>query len=541
MNQGNPSIPHGQTHHNDPQKQSEHQALLDLVPTEEATHIAVQDGSWFDPATWGGSIPNADAKVWIPENITVNYDGISETRLFTVRVDGELEFATDVETQIILDTLVVAPQGTLTIGTETNPISGNARTQIIIADNGAIDRAWDPTQLSRGVLSHGTINIHGQRKTSHLKVDIDPLKGDRTLTLEDIPENWQIGDRIVVTGTRYVPYSYSSEVNDWVYPGSEDEQRVITAINGDRITLDRPLTYDHTTPKDDLKAYVANQTRNIVIETENAENLPANQRGHVMLMHSDQIDVRYAEFKELGRTDKSKRLDDFRVDQESYERILDADGNPIKGKSDNIRGRYTLHLHRTGVEADASPAVLIGNSIDGSPGWGITQHDGYAVLENNLTYNVAGSGLVNETGNEKGAWRNNISIRNTGGRDENEKVGVGNQDQGFAGHGFWFQSRLVENKGNVTAGNRGSGIFYFHRGVDQIDVLQENLPITAWSKGQKKVDTSDPPILGFKNNEVFASESGTSLLSRLQNLSASRQAGWASRPSPLPASALSSR
>lgn len=252
-----------------------------------------------------------------------------------------------------------------------------------------------------------------------------------------------------------------------------------------------------------------------MIETENADQLPANQRGHVMLMHSDTIDVRFAEFKELGRTNKSKRLDDFRLDGDD-ERVLDRNGNPIIGRRNNIRGRYALHLHRTGVNGDQAPAVLVGNSVDGSPGWGITQHDSYAVLEDNLTYNVAGAGFVSETGNEIGAWRNNISIRNFGGRVDNEKIGVGNQDQGFDGHGFWFQSRLVENQGNVTAGNRGAGIFYFHRGIDQIEVDSDNLPIKAWAKGQANIDTSDPPILGFEDNEVFASAHGLRVIKNFQ-------------------------
>jgi hypothetical protein len=47
---------------------SEHQALLDLVPRSEATHVAIGNGDWFDPSTWyQGRIPDAGAKVLIPE------------------------------------------------------------------------------------------------------------------------------------------------------------------------------------------------------------------------------------------------------------------------------------------------------------------------------------------------------------------------------------------------------------------------------------------------------------------------------------------
>ena len=492
-------------HPDDPQKQSEHTAVHNLITHQTATHIAINNGSWFNPNTWkDGRIPGANARVVIPKELNVTYDNVSNTRLFGLRVDGHLKFATDTDTKMVIDTFLVSSEGTLTIGTKDNPVQGNVQTEILIADNGAIDKKWDPQQLSRGIVSHGTVNIHGQAKTSHLKVAVDPSAGDKTLTLADIPINWQVGDRIILTGTQY-------QVD-----GTQDEQRVITAINDNRITLDIPLDYNHKTPRSDLKAYVANQSRNIIFATENANKLPPNQRGHVMFMHSDNVDVRYAEFHELGRTDKSKLLDDFKTTSgHAPKRILDNQGNPITGARNNIRGRYAVHLHRTGVNGDEKPAVLVGNSVVGSPGWGIVQHDSHAVLENNLTYDVVGSGFVSETGNEIGAWRNNISIKNQG-RSGNEKGGAYNHDLGFGGHGFWFQGRLVESEGNVTAGNSGAGIFYFHRGVDQIDPLSDNLAIEAWAKGLDTISTSDSPIMGFKDNEVLASETGLFVIKNSQ-------------------------
>lgn len=492
-------------HPDDPAKQSEHSALENLITSQSATHTAVKNGSWFNPNTWaGGRIPNANAKVVIPKGINVSYDNVSNTRLFSLRVDGHLDFATNADTKMVIDTFIVSPDGKLTIGTKDKPVQGNVQTEILIADNGAIDTKWDPEQLSRGIISHGTVSIHGQAKTSHLKVTIDPTAGDKTLTLEKAPTNWQVGDEIVLTGTQYV------------VEGTQDEQRTITAINGNRITLDKALTYNHQTPRSDLKAYVANQSRNIVFATENADKLPSNQRGHVMFMHSDNVDVRYVEFNELGRTDKSKLLDDFKITNENApKRILDSNGDPITGARTNIRGRYALHLHRTGVNGNDKPAVLVGNSVVGSPGWGIVQHDSYAVLENNVAYDVFGAGFVSETGNEIGAWRNNISINNEG-RSGNEKGGAYNHDLGFGGHGFWSQGRLVEIEGNVAAGNTGSGIFYFHRGVDEIKPVTENLAIEAWAKGQDEVLTSDPPIMGFQNNEVFASGDGLFVIKNSQ-------------------------
>jgi hypothetical protein len=129
-------------------------ALFALVPRNEATNIAVKSGSWFDPATWAdGRIPAQGAKVLIPEAITVNYDGVSDTSLFTVRVDGKLQFATNQNTRMVVDTLVVAPTGLLQIGTKDNPVQDGVTADILIANDGPIDVNWDPLLLSRGIQS----------------------------------------------------------------------------------------------------------------------------------------------------------------------------------------------------------------------------------------------------------------------------------------------------------------------------------------------------------------------------------------------------
>ena len=157
----------GHPHPDDPSKASEHVALLDLAPISEATHVAVNNGSWFDPNTWaGGETPGEGAKVVIPHGLSVTYDGESSVSLFTVRVDGGLTFATDKDTFMEVDTFIVTPSGKLTIGTIENPVAAGVETVIQIADNGPIDVAWDPMLLSRGLISHGEVEIHGAEKDS---------------------------------------------------------------------------------------------------------------------------------------------------------------------------------------------------------------------------------------------------------------------------------------------------------------------------------------------------------------------------------------
>ncbi|NET35261.1 MAG: hypothetical protein F6K19_25075 [Cyanothece sp. SIO1E1] len=499
-------------HPDNPAKFSEHISLLDLVPHDEATHIAIKDGDWSDASTWqGGKIPSNGAKVLINNGVDVTYDIESDVSLKTVRVDGTLAFAHNQNTQMVVDTLVNAPTGTLQIGRKGQPIQADKNARIIIADNGAIDLKWDPDQLSRGVISHGKVEIYGQKKTSHLQLAQDAMAGDNQLVLAEAATNWKVGDSLVLTGTHYVADKWNGKKMVW--QGTQDEELTIKAIDGNRITLDRALKYDHDTPKNDLKAYVANYSRNVVIETENHEDLPPSQRGHVMFMHNDDVDVRYAEFHELGRTDKSKLIDDFKTDKNGR-RILDGQGNPIKNDPEDIsnqRGRYAVHFHRTGVETiDGEPAMAVGNAVWGSPGLGYVHHDSHLVLEDNAAYNVHGSAFVTETGNEIGSWSNNIAIKSEGERSlSKDGRRVLNQDIGHNGVGFWFQGRLVTNENNIAAGQRHAGITYMLRGVDQIDVLAENVPdADVLLRYQSEHSPGVPPIQGFKDNEAFASGTG---------------------------------
>ncbi|NET11204.1 MAG: hypothetical protein F6K16_42285, partial [Symploca sp. SIO2B6] len=156
---------HGNAPHpDDPAKHKEHVALFDLLPPEKATHRAINDGDWSDRSTWaGGSIPGEGADVFIPEGVAVTYDvgPGSNPELHYVRVNGELNFATDQDTAMKVDTLMTDVGSTFTIGTDANPMPDQFTASIEIANNGPITnfRNIDPMQLSRGVIIHGKVSI----------------------------------------------------------------------------------------------------------------------------------------------------------------------------------------------------------------------------------------------------------------------------------------------------------------------------------------------------------------------------------------------
>ncbi len=160
---------------------AEHAAVFALVPDSAATYKSVASGNWSDPTVWNhfnsttntwvadGTTPGSNANVVISAATTVTVDGDeaidasgNRLALHTIRDDGVLTFNTHVNTELLVDTFIVSPQGVLDIGTASDPVASNVTAQVVFADGTAndgsnrdIDLNWDPLQFSRGLVSHG--------------------------------------------------------------------------------------------------------------------------------------------------------------------------------------------------------------------------------------------------------------------------------------------------------------------------------------------------------------------------------------------------
>ncbi|MDO3386856.1 G8 domain-containing protein [Gilvimarinus sp. SDUM040013] len=481
-------------------KMAEHMSAHALVAYEDATHATIADGDWCDPGIWhNGAVPGDGARAVIATSHNVTYSLVDTARLHTLRVDGELSFATNEDTRLTLDTLFVDPRGTLTIGTESQPVHSSAKAEIIIAANGDIDVSWDPLLLSRGVIVHGTLNVHGAAKAPHLKLSSDVFTGNNTISLQSPPQGWRVGDTLVVTGTRFSGWKWDNDIRAVRYHGTQDEVRTITQVSGTTVTLNEPLEFDHSSPRSDLKASIGNFTRNVRFVTESADTVPVHQRGHVMFMHNDEIDVRYAEFFQLGRTDKSQ----------TNTEAVDVD---IMRPDTNVRGRYSFHFHRSGTQDQANPAVGLGNAVFGSPGWGYVHHDSHAILHNNVSYDTFGAGFVAETGNETGAWTDNLAIKAqgiNGSYNPKNNNDISTFDIARSGDGFWFQGRLVASVGNI-ASSVNRGFTYFHRDSSGTMIrLDPSLFMAPQALGLgRDASADDIPIRHFHGNEAYASTVG---------------------------------
>ena len=429
-------------------------------------------------------IPDLDADVLITNGTVVTFDSVITDALHTVRIDGTLQFAVDIDTQLKADTIFVDGSGTLLVGTEDAPIHDDVAARIVIADTGAIDTHWDPTLLSRGLISHGAVEMYGQYVTPYVALAADPQQHSSQIVLAEAPVNWEVGDRLVIPSS-----------SRW-HTQNQDEEVEILAIDGNIVSLTAPLEFNHHSPMlHGLTQYVANMDRNVVIISENPED--TDRRGHTMFMHNSNVNINNVGFYGLGRTDKRNPINDP---------VLDDDGHLIDGTGLNTRARYSVHFHRTGATYDDQPAIVAGSVVVDSPGWGYVNHDSYVIMRDNVAFNVVGASFVTEFGNEIGSFERNMSIRTTGSGD-------GLQDRqdifdfGHGGHGFWLQGPGVEVVDNISVGNAESGYIYF-TASSEAQFSAANLDDPSLAAGRDFVPVGTVPIKRFEGNLTYASRLG---------------------------------
>ncbi len=435
-----------------------------LVPLSAVTHAAIASGPWSAPATWqGGVVPGVDANVHVPVPFAVTVDTFQTARLRTVRVDGTVQFAAS--SRLFADTVIVMPAGTFRV---------DAGARVTFADRGPIDTVWDHHQFSRGLVSMGTFTVAGRTPSPFIKLATSALAGTTTLGLDKEPFDWRVGDELVLPGT--TPYA------------NQDERRAITATAGLTVTLSAPLVHTHAPSVAGLPLYVAHLTRGVVFESESTA-IP--RRGHVMVMNRD-ASIVGAWFKDLGRTDKSI----------------------VVNATTNVRGRYPLHVHRTGIDFAQPPVVVRHNVIENAPGWGLTNHSSYVVAEKNVTFNVFGAAYVTEAGNEIGSFVGNIAVRVPGVQEDNHSRDD-QQDYGFRGDGFWLQGGNVEVVNNVAAGAADHGYMVWARGLVEADlgnvqavVPTANLVNPAWADGKDYLHVQYVPLRSFTGNLAYGCGEG---------------------------------
>lgn len=478
-------------------------SLENLMPLATTTHTAVADGPWHATATWGGMLPADGARVHIPAGIHVRITGLIETRIETLRLEGGLTFDPLVDTRLQVGTLGGWPGSHLEIGTAANPVHPARTAEIVIIDEEPIDTATDFAQLGKGLILMGKVRMHGSPKTAWTTLAQTPSAGDGVLSLSSPPVGWSAGDVIVVAGTtRGDPAS--------------DERRTISSIDGALITLDAPLSRDHHAPRPEFDVHIANLGRNVILSSEHDGGMTA-RRGHVMFMHNLDVDLRHVRFHRLGRTDKRVQVDDW------FFPTLVADVHEA-GPRTNIRGRYSIHFHRGGVDPVAtSPAIVAGCVVEDDPGWAYVNHSSNVIFEDNVSYNVVGGAFQTESGNEIGAFRRNLAIRTVNPDHPLRSFDTtpvdlreSSQDFAFQGCGFWFHGGGVEVVDNVASGTTGHAFIYWTEGQREVGTefdLQnmfkvDHIPNNHLLGDLENIQSWWVPLQPFRNNIGYSTAKG---------------------------------
>jgi DNA polymerase III psi subunit len=457
--------------------------FLNLTPLAAATHVTIASGNWSDPRIWaGGVVPGKDARVVVSAGTSVRFDVSQASAMFTLRIDGTLKFATNVNTQMQVDTIIVNTHGVLHVGSVEAPIADNVSARIVIADNGAINTAWDPFLWSRGLVSRGQVRMAGREVTPYAALSVEPLAGATTLVFAQPIVGWRVGDELVVGGDNPHTSSFNS-----------DRVR-IRAINGNVVTVD-PLTHPHQAPDGHgLSIYVANLTRNVQWIAE--DPTVTQERPHIAFVHNPDVVLDNIGVYGFGRTDKTRAVTDPVMEN----------GVLKPGTGANARARYSIHFHHTGVDPAEAPAIVRGSLVVGSPGWAYVNHQANVIMENNVAYNIVGAAFVTEDGNEIGAMRGNLAMN---------VVGSGGQlfdraelhDWGHGGHGYWLQGPGVELVDNISMGTREAAFFYFTQSTKvQFDAV--NLTDPSLAGGRPFVPVGSVPLKRFEGNTAAAAKIG---------------------------------
>jgi hypothetical protein len=467
----------------------------EFCPNPTVTSVA--SGAWSDPATWSTKkAPGAGDRIAIGAGHNVMYNVASDAKLACIALRGHLSFSTDANTRMKTGNIMVMDGGYLEVGSAAKPVAANVTAEIIITDQ-KIDRKLDPAEMGTGIESLGKITMHGAVKTpTFMRLAKEPMAGQTTLTLEQPVAAWKAGDHIVIPDTRQLR---ESQRGDQYQP--RDEKLEIASISGAQVTLKSALKFDHKGARNaddklEFLPHVGNLSRNVIVRSEN----PNGTRGHMIFMSRSDVDLRYVEVREMGRT-KMGVLDNTEF----------TDQGQVAKLGTNQIGRYAIHFHHyfgpKQTPSDGYQFTLVGNSVDGAPKWGVTVHNShYGLIRDNVVYNTRGAGIVTEDGTESfNVFEHNFAMRSAGSGDFAPRSGYGGTgaDPGGEGAGFWFRGPNNYIRNNVAANADTFGYGLAAGSLGEVRVPKFKGADTSKQNETVALDTTNAPVLEFANNEAY--------------------------------------
>jgi cell migration-inducing and hyaluronan-binding protein len=310
-----------------------------VMPTAAKAAPSASQSLWSDPKSWpDGKVPGEGAAVTIARDKNIVLD-VNPAALRSLTIEGKLSFSNDRNIELKTDWIYL-PGGELDIGSEAKPHT--AKATITLTDN--VPNENINTMGDRGImLVNGTLSLHGNRKNSWTKLAATAKAGSTKIEVLNA-SGWRKGDVIAVASTDF--------------DSKQTERRIITAVNGNAVTLDQPLKYMHfgkITDGVDERGEVGMLSRNILIHaSDDAEK--SYFGGHIMAMAGSKM---YVSGVELSRMGQNMHL-----------------------------ARYPIHWHILG---DGQGQYIENSSIHDTYSRCVTVHGTNNLrIQNNVTYNTVG-------------------------------------------------------------------------------------------------------------------------------------------------------
>ena len=341
--------------------QETHHHMNMAAPAEAPPRPAAPASRWSDPRSWPDrKVPREGEAVTIGKDQNLVLD-VSPPALRSLTIKGRLSFSNARDLALETEWIYLAG-GELDIGSEAHPHTRNA--VITLTDNVKDENI--NTMGDRGImLLNGALSLHGDRKNSWTRLSATAKAGSARIQVLNA-SGWRKGDVIVLASTDFNP--------------RQAEERTITAISGDALTLDKPLAYMHfgqITFGVDERGEVGLLTRNIKIQaSEDAEKTYFG--GHIMAMAGSKMFVSGVELNRMGQ---------------------------------NMHlARYPIHWHILG---DGPGQYIENSSIHDTYNRCVTVHGTNDLrIENNVTYNTVGHCFFMEDGIEHGnTFIKNLAIQ----------------------------------------------------------------------------------------------------------------------------------
>lgn len=223
-----------------------------------------QSGLWSAKTTWErGVIPGSGDKVQIRTGHSVVYDVNSKDVIRLVHVAGKLSFARDRDTRLDVGLLKIqagddlseegfdceahlpeanpnAPRPALEVGSADRPIQADrtATIRLVLIDG------HDPKSCPAIVCCGGRMDFHGSPLSrTWVKLGAPVNAKDSDITLAEAVTGWRVGDRVILTATtrqNKIKKTFRESVRD----STQTEERIIRAIDGAKLTFDRPLEFN---------------------------------------------------------------------------------------------------------------------------------------------------------------------------------------------------------------------------------------------------------------------------------------------------------